>query len=55
MLIMVCCRLALSHNSLGDLPPRLSECSRLRYLNVRYNALKDIPRSVRFTSNRPQQ
>jgi len=36
-------RLALSHNLLATLPQRLVECRRLRYLNVRYNAMREIP------------
>lgn len=40
-------RLALSHNLLTTLPSRLIECKRLRYLNVRYNAMREIPDAVR--------
>jgi Leucine-rich repeat (LRR) protein len=40
-------RLALSHNLLATLPSRLIECRRLRYLNVRYNAMREIPSAVR--------
>jgi Leucine-rich repeat (LRR) protein len=40
-------RLALSHNTLQTLPTRISECKRLRYLNVRYNALREFPSPVR--------
>ncbi|KAF9738500.1 RAM signaling pathway protein [Paraphaeosphaeria minitans] len=36
-------RLALSHNLLTTLPTRIVECKRLRYLNVRYNAMREIP------------
>ena len=39
-------RLALSHNLLQTLPSRLIECKRLRYLNVRYNAMREIPSAV---------
>ena len=39
-------RLALSHNLLSTLPLRLIECKRLRYLNVRYNAMREIPAAV---------
>ncbi|KAK7565947.1 RAM signaling pathway protein-domain-containing protein [Phyllosticta paracitricarpa] len=39
-------RLALSHNSFTTLPLRLSECARLRYLNVRYNALREFPPAI---------
>ncbi|ORX98520.1 hypothetical protein BCR34DRAFT_593162 [Clohesyomyces aquaticus] len=42
-------RLALSHNQLSSLPTRLIECKRLRYLNVRYNAMREIPQAVRPT------
>lgn len=40
-------RLALSHNLLASLPSRLIECKRLRYLNVRYNAMREFPEAVR--------
>lgn len=40
-------RLALSHNLLASLPLRLIECKRLRYLNVRYNAMREFPEAVR--------
>jgi hypothetical protein len=40
-------RLALSHNLLTTLPSRIVECKRLRYLNVRYNAMREIPDCVR--------
>jgi hypothetical protein len=43
-------RLALSHNLLTTLPRRLIECKRLRYLNVRYNAMREIPDAVRRPS-----
>ncbi|KAF2196484.1 hypothetical protein GQ43DRAFT_405030 [Delitschia confertaspora ATCC 74209] len=36
-------RLALSSNLLTTLPSRLTECTRLRYLNVRHNLLREIP------------
>lgn len=39
-------RLALSHNLLASLPLRLIECKRLRYLNVRYNAMREFPEAV---------
>lgn len=39
-------RLALSHNSFSTLPLRMSECARLRYLNVRYNALREFPPAI---------
>ncbi|KAK4242212.1 RAM signaling pathway protein-domain-containing protein [Achaetomium macrosporum] len=36
-------RLALSHNYLQTLPARFSECTSLRYLNVRQNRIKEFP------------
>ncbi|KAK3903870.1 RAM signaling pathway protein-domain-containing protein [Staphylotrichum tortipilum] len=36
-------RLALSHNYLQTFPARLSECTSLRYLNVRQNRIKEFP------------
>ncbi|KFA74642.1 hypothetical protein S40288_03203 [Stachybotrys chartarum IBT 40288] len=36
-------RLALSHNQLTSLPARFSECTSLRYLNIRGNQLKEFP------------
>ncbi|KAL2155458.1 hypothetical protein VTH82DRAFT_200 [Thermothelomyces myriococcoides] len=36
-------RLALSHNFLQTLPARFSECTSLRYLNVRQNRIKEFP------------
>ncbi|KAL1865848.1 hypothetical protein VTK73DRAFT_5027 [Phialemonium thermophilum] len=36
-------RLALSHNHLQDFPTRFSECTSLRYLNVRQNKIKQFP------------
>lgn len=47
-------RLALSHNLLTTLPLRLVECKRLRYLNVRYNAMREIPEAVRPPIPRPE-
>lgn len=40
-------RLALSHNQLSSLPVRLSECTSLRYLNIRANKIREFPLSVR--------
>ncbi|KAF5018792.1 hypothetical protein F66182_9210 [Fusarium sp. NRRL 66182] len=37
-------RLALSHNLLSTIPPRLSLCTSLRYLNVRSNSIEEFPR-----------
>jgi Leucine-rich repeat (LRR) protein len=39
-------RLALSHNSLQSFPSRFSECTSLRYLNVRNNQIKEFPLPV---------
>ncbi|PHH71911.1 hypothetical protein CDD80_4902 [Ophiocordyceps camponoti-rufipedis] len=36
-------RLALSHNQLTSLPARFSECTLLRYLNIRGNQIKEFP------------
>ncbi|KAK8134636.1 RAM signaling pathway protein [Apiospora sp. TS-2023a] len=36
-------RLALSHNKLFSFPQRFSECTSLRYLNVRNNYIKEFP------------
>ncbi|KAM3441181.1 hypothetical protein MY4824_001632 [Beauveria thailandica] len=36
-------RLALSHNQLSSLPARFSECTSLRYLNIRGNLIKEFP------------
>jgi hypothetical protein len=40
------CSLALSHNALTAFPTRFSECTSLRYLNVRNNRIKDFPMPV---------
>ncbi|OIW27281.1 hypothetical protein CONLIGDRAFT_645565 [Coniochaeta ligniaria NRRL 30616] len=39
-------RLALSHNNLQSFPTRFSECTSLRYLNVRNNKIKEFPLPV---------
>jgi len=44
-------RLAVSHNQLTNFPTRLIECKRLRYLNARYNALKELSPSVCYRSH----
>lgn len=36
-------RLALSHNQISTFPSRFSECTSLRYLNVRNNVIRDFP------------
>ena len=38
--------LALSHNQLSSLPVRFSECTSLRYLNIRGNQIKEFPMTV---------
>jgi Leucine-rich repeat (LRR) protein len=38
--------LALSHNYLQTFPARFSECTSLRYLNVRQNRIKEFPMAV---------
>ncbi|PBP22237.1 RAM signaling pathway protein [Diplocarpon rosae] len=44
-------RLALSHNMISTFPPRFSECTSLRYLNVRNNVIREFPQSIcRLTS-----
>lgn len=39
-------RLAISHNALSGFSAKLAECKRLRYLNGRYNNLREIPSPV---------
>lgn len=39
-------RLALSHNQISTFPLRFSECTSLRYLNVRNNVIREFPQSV---------
>ncbi|KAL6855279.1 RAM signaling network component [Amphichorda felina] len=36
-------RLALSHNQIASLPARFSECTSLRYLNIRANQISEFP------------
>lgn len=36
----------MSHNYLQTFPARFSECTSLRYLNVRQNRIKDFPLAV---------
>jgi hypothetical protein len=43
-------RLSLSHNQIWHIPLRFSECSQLRYLNIRTNVFREIPRGVRLYS-----
>ena len=39
-------RLALSHNLISTFPSRFSECTSLRYLNVRNNVIREFPLAV---------
>ncbi|KAG0652028.1 Leucine-rich repeat-containing sog2 [Hyphodiscus hymeniophilus] len=39
-------RLALSHNQISTFPSRFSECTSLRYLNVRNNVIREFPQSI---------
>lgn len=39
-------RLSLSHNQIWHIPLRFSECAHLRYLNIRSNVFREIPRGV---------
>ncbi|RDW60823.1 hypothetical protein BP6252_12206 [Coleophoma cylindrospora] len=39
-------RLALSHNLISTFPLRFSECSSLRYLNVRNNVIREFPQPI---------
>lgn len=42
-------RIALSHNKLSSFPARFSECTSLRYLNVRNNRISEFPLPVMLT------
>ena len=39
-------RLSLSHNQIWHIPLRFAECPHLRYLNIRSNVFREIPRGV---------
>ncbi|OBT65270.1 hypothetical protein VE03_04655 [Pseudogymnoascus sp. 23342-1-I1] len=39
-------RLALSHNQISTFPSRFAECTSLRYLNVRNNAIREFPLAI---------
>ena len=39
-------RLSLSHNRIWHIPLRFSECTYLRYLNIKSNVFREIPRGV---------
>ncbi|RMZ86242.1 hypothetical protein DV737_g113, partial [Chaetothyriales sp. CBS 132003] len=39
-------RLSLSHNQISLIPTRFSDCSHLRYLNIRSNLFRDIPKAI---------
>ena len=45
-LTIILYRLALSHNFIFTFPARFSECTSLRYLNVRNNVIRDFPLAV---------
>ena len=47
-------RLSLSHNQIWHIPLRFAECSQLRYLNIRTNVFREIPRGVRFETPLPK-
>lgn len=40
-------RLSLSNNHIFHIPFRFSECSHLRYLNIRANNFREFPKGVR--------
>jgi len=42
-------RLALSHNQISTFPDKFAECSRLRYLNIRSNFIREFPLAVSGT------
>ncbi|KAI6781813.1 Leucine-rich repeat-containing protein-like protein [Emericellopsis cladophorae] len=46
-------RLALSHNQLTTVPSRFSECTSLRYLNIRANSISEFPMSQNNAVRRP--
>ena len=39
-------RLSLSHNQIWHIPLRFAECTQLRYLNIKCNVFREIPRGV---------
>ncbi|RMZ81357.1 hypothetical protein DV738_g2160, partial [Chaetothyriales sp. CBS 135597] len=39
-------RLSLSHNQISSIPPRFSDCIHLRYLNIRSNLFREMPKAV---------
>ena len=41
-------RLALCHNQISTFPDKFAECSRLRYLNIRSNLIREFPLAVRL-------
>ena len=43
-------RLQLAHNLIWQIPPRIVECTPLKYLNLRANRLKEFPKAVRQTA-----
>lgn len=46
-------RLALSHNQISTFPARFSECTSLRYLNVRNNRIEEFPLAVCWLETPP--
>lgn len=42
----------MSHNYLQTFPARFSECTSLRYLNVRQNRIKEFPLAVSMNGSR---
>lgn len=44
-------RLALSHNKIATFPARFSECTLLRYLNIRNNRITEFPLAVRASAS----
>jgi small subunit ribosomal protein S23 len=40
-------RLSLSNNHIDRIPQRFSECTHLRYLNIRANNFAEFPKEVR--------
>ncbi|KAI9872684.1 MAG: RAM signaling network component, partial [Pleopsidium flavum] len=39
-------RLSLSHNQIWHIPYKFAECTKLTYVNIRYNLLKEFPKAV---------
>lgn len=43
-------RLALAHNQITDFPAEFSSLSRIRYLNLRSNCIREFPLAVRVAA-----